>query len=79
MLAQVALEEASTRSTSPSLLTPTIGQRVLSQLDEGSGCTSPERVVAFWTDEGIRNSRDILQVRTDQNQLLSVSLVTGCV
>ncbi|KAG8000408.1 Ninein-like protein [Nibea albiflora] len=48
-------------STSPSLLTATVGQRVLSRLDDGSGCTSPERVIALWTEEGIRNSRDILQ------------------
>ncbi|XP_068590554.1 ninein-like protein isoform X2 [Cebidichthys violaceus] len=54
-------EERSLRSTSPSLLTATVGQRVLSRLDEGSGCTSTERVVALWTEEGIRNGRDILQ------------------
>ncbi|XP_026210142.1 ninein-like protein isoform X2 [Anabas testudineus] len=59
--AQTVLEEGSVRSTSPSLLTATVGQRVLSQLDDGSGCTSPERVIALWTEEGIRNSRDILQ------------------
>ncbi|XP_069033285.1 LOW QUALITY PROTEIN: ninein-like protein [Embiotoca jacksoni] len=54
-------EEMSVRSTSPSLLTATMGHRVLSRLDDGSGCTSPERVVSVWTEEGIRNSRDILQ------------------
>ncbi|XP_045921226.1 ninein-like protein [Micropterus dolomieu] len=58
---QAVSEERSVRSTSPSLLMATVGQRVLSWLDEGSGCTSPERVVALWTEEGIRNSRDILQ------------------
>eukprot|EP00064_Thunnus_orientalis_P024822 superscaffoldBa00011271_g25132 len=62
MQSQTVLEERSVRSTSPSLLTATVGQRVLSQLDDGSGCTSPERVIALWTEEGIRNSRDILQV-----------------
>ncbi|KAM4591807.1 ninein-like protein isoform 2-T2 [Odontesthes bonariensis] len=56
---QAAAEER--RSASPSLLTATVGQRVLSRLDDGSGCTSPERVAALWTEEGIRNSRDILQ------------------
>ncbi|XP_034465053.1 ninein-like protein isoform X2 [Hippoglossus hippoglossus] len=55
------LEERSARSTSPSLLTATVGQRVLSRLDDGSGCTSPERVIVLWTEEGIRNSQDILQ------------------
>uniref|UniRef100_A0A3Q2V9E9 Ninein-like n=1 Tax=Haplochromis burtoni TaxID=8153 RepID=A0A3Q2V9E9_HAPBU len=57
-------EEHSARSASPSLLMATVGQRVLSRLDDGSGCTSPERVAALWTEEGIGNSRDILQVRT---------------
>ncbi|KAF7642483.1 hypothetical protein LDENG_00257160, partial [Lucifuga dentata] len=58
---QAVLEERPARSTSPSLLTATVGQRVLSRLDDGSGCTTPERVIALWTEEGIRNSRDILQ------------------
>ncbi|KAK1905715.1 Ninein-like protein [Dissostichus eleginoides] len=58
-----ALEECSVRSTSPSLLTAAGGgQRVLTRLDEGSGCTGPERVLNLWREEGIRNSRDILQV-----------------
>lgn len=68
MQSQVVLEERSVRSTSPSLLTATVGQRVLSRLDDGSGCSSPEWVVALWTEEGIRNSREILQVSTDQDQ-----------
>ncbi|XP_030012598.1 ninein-like protein isoform X5 [Sphaeramia orbicularis] len=55
------LDECSVRSTSPSLLTATVGQRVLSRLDDGSGCTTPDQVIALWTEEGIRNSRDILQ------------------
>ncbi|XP_029376630.1 ninein-like protein isoform X2 [Echeneis naucrates] len=58
---QSLLEECSARSTSPSLLTAAVGQRIFSQLDDGSGCTKPERVVALWTEEGILNSRDILQ------------------
>lgn len=56
-----ALEERAVRSTSPSLLSATVGQRLLSRLDDGSGCASPERVIALWTEEGIRNSRDILR------------------
>ena len=59
-----AFEERAVRSTSPSLLSATVGQRLLSRLDDGSGCTSPERVIALWTEEGIRNSKDILQVST---------------
>uniref|UniRef100_A0A3B4WJZ7 Ninein-like n=1 Tax=Seriola lalandi dorsalis TaxID=1841481 RepID=A0A3B4WJZ7_SERLL len=60
-LRRSVLEERPARSTSPSLLTATVGQRILSRLDDGSGCTSPERVIGLWTEEGIRNSRDILQ------------------
>ncbi|XP_056326519.1 ninein-like protein isoform X1 [Danio aesculapii] len=56
-----ALEERLVRSTSPSLLSATVGQRLLTRLDDGSGCTSPEKVMALWTEEGIHNSRDILQ------------------
>ncbi|KAM6956677.1 ninein-like protein [Aplochiton taeniatus] len=56
-----ALEDRPVRSTTPSLLSATVGQRLLSGLDDGSGCTSAERVIALWTEEGIRNSRDILQ------------------
>ncbi|XP_076018780.1 ninein-like protein isoform X3 [Genypterus blacodes] len=59
--AQAVLEERPARSTSPSLLTATVGQRLLSRLDDGSGCTGAEQVVSLWTEEGIRNSRDILQ------------------
>lgn len=55
-------EERSARSARPSLLTAAVGPRVLSRLDDGTGCSSPERLMALWTEEGIRNSRDILQV-----------------
>ncbi|XP_016368055.1 ninein-like protein [Sinocyclocheilus rhinocerous] len=57
-----ALEERVVRSTSPSLLSATVGQRLLTRLDDGSGCTSPDKVIALWTEEGIHNSRGILQV-----------------
>ncbi|XP_073729129.1 ninein-like protein isoform X3 [Misgurnus anguillicaudatus] len=55
------LEERALRSTSPSILSATVGQRLLSRLDDGSGCTSPEKVISLWTEEGIHNSRDVLQ------------------
>ncbi|KAK6293524.1 hypothetical protein J4Q44_G00358500 [Coregonus suidteri] len=58
---QQTFEERMVRSTSPSLLSATVGQRLLTRLDDGSGCTSPERVITLWNEEGIRNSRDILQ------------------
>uniref|UniRef100_A0AAY4BRR2 EF-hand domain-containing protein n=1 Tax=Denticeps clupeoides TaxID=299321 RepID=A0AAY4BRR2_9TELE len=53
--------ERPVRSISPSLLSATVGQKLLTRLDDGSGCTSPDRVITLWTEEGIRNSRDILQ------------------
>uniref|UniRef100_A0A4W4EC88 Ninein-like protein n=1 Tax=Electrophorus electricus TaxID=8005 RepID=A0A4W4EC88_ELEEL len=56
-----AFEERVEHATSPSLLSATVGQRLLTRLDDGSGYTTPERVVALWTEEGIRNSKDILQ------------------
>lgn len=62
MQSQVVSEERSVRSTTPSLLAATVGQRVLSRLDDGSGCSSPEQVIALWTEEGIRNGQEILQV-----------------
>ncbi|XP_060781838.1 ninein-like protein isoform X3 [Neoarius graeffei] len=55
------LEERVLGSTSPSLLSATVGQRLLTRLDDGSGYTSPESVITLWTEEGIRNSRHILQ------------------
>ncbi|XP_056617169.1 ninein-like protein isoform X2 [Triplophysa dalaica] len=57
-----ALEERVVRSTSPSILSATVGQRLLSRLDDGSGSTSPEKVIALWTEDGIHNSRDVLQI-----------------
>ncbi|XP_051935762.1 ninein-like protein [Hippocampus zosterae] len=54
-------EDGLAHRTSPSLLTATPDPKVLSRLDDGSGCTSPERLVALWTDEGVRDARDILQ------------------
>lgn len=63
MKPQAVLDEHSARSTTPSLLMAAVGQRVLSRLDDGLGCCSPEQVVALWTEEGIRSSREILQVR----------------
>lgn len=59
---QAVLDEHSGRSITPSLLMATVGQRVLSWLDDGTGCCSPEQVVTLWTEEGIRSSREILQV-----------------
>ncbi|XP_049591215.1 ninein-like protein isoform X2 [Syngnathus scovelli] len=56
----LAPEEGSL-SENGTLLTAWPGPRVLSRLDDGSGCACPERVVALWRDEGICDARDILQ------------------
>ncbi|KAG7280318.1 hypothetical protein CRUP_026859, partial [Coryphaenoides rupestris] len=50
------------RPSSPSLLSVAVGPRVLSCLDDGSGSAAPDRVLALWTEEGVRNGRDILQM-----------------
>ncbi|XP_056147709.1 ninein-like protein isoform X2 [Lampris incognitus] len=59
--AQKVEEGRLVRSTSPSLLSATVGQRLLSQLDDGTGSTSPEQVITLWSEEGIHNSRNVLQ------------------
>ena len=69
MQSQGVSEECSARSTTPSLLTATVGQTVLSRLDDGAGCSTPERVIALWAEEGIRNSQQILQVSPVQEQV----------
>ncbi|XP_075902259.1 ninein-like protein isoform X6 [Nelusetta ayraudi] len=58
---QAQEEQHSVRSAGPTRLTATVGPRILSRLDDGTGCSSPERLMALWTEEGVRNSRDILQ------------------
>lgn len=70
-------EDHSGHRTSPSLLTATPDPKVLSRLDDGSGCTSPERLVALWTDEGVRNAREILQVSPDALTFRSAALIYG--
>ncbi|CAL8258930.1 unnamed protein product [Lota lota] len=49
------------RPSPPALLCVSGGVRVLSCLDDGSGSTAPERLLALWTQEGIPNGQDILQ------------------
>lgn len=55
-------ELRSVRGAGPTQLTTAVGPRILSRLDDGTGCSSPERLIALWSEEGIRNSREILQV-----------------
>nr|XP_015218259.1 PREDICTED: ninein-like protein isoform X5 [Lepisosteus oculatus] len=57
-----ALEDSASRSARPSVLSTTVGPRLLSCLDDGSGGASPEQVIGIWSSEGIRNGKDILQI-----------------
>ncbi|KAK7878353.1 hypothetical protein WMY93_031070 [Mugilogobius chulae] len=38
------------------------GQKLLSFLDDGSGSTSPERIMSLWRDEGLKDSQTVLQM-----------------
>lgn len=45
-----------------SALPSTIGVRLFSLLDDGSGFTPTESVLDVWTEEGVENSAEVLQV-----------------
>lgn len=45
-----------------SAMPSTIGVRLFSLLDDGSGFTQTESILDIWTEEGIENSAEILQV-----------------
>ncbi|XP_029316300.1 ninein [Cottoperca gobio] len=49
------------RITTPAALTGTIGMRLFSTLDDGSGFTPVESILDAWMEEGIENSMEILQ------------------
>ncbi|XP_061749951.1 ninein isoform X4 [Nerophis ophidion] len=54
-------DEVGRRIATPSALVGTIGTRLFSTLDDGTGFTSVESVMDAWTEEGIENSTEILQ------------------
>ncbi|XP_054469442.1 ninein isoform X2 [Anoplopoma fimbria] len=54
-------DEGGRRIATPSALTSTIGMRLFSTLDDGSGFTPVEYILDAWMDEGIENSTEILQ------------------
>uniref|UniRef100_A0A3B3SGD7 Ninein-like n=1 Tax=Paramormyrops kingsleyae TaxID=1676925 RepID=A0A3B3SGD7_9TELE len=62
--AKQVLEDASVQSTSAPLLTGGVSLRLLTRLDNGSGCASPECVITVWSEEGVRHGREILQSQT---------------
>lgn len=45
------------------MLSSTIGMRLFSTLDDGTGYTPAEYILDAWIEEGIENSAEILQVR----------------
>ncbi|KAM9803767.1 ninein-like protein [Neosynchiropus ocellatus] len=64
-------------SAPPSLLMATVGHKVLSQLDDGSGFTTADRVIAVWNEEGIQSGPDILQTLDfSLDELLSLTDLT---
>ncbi|XP_070776846.1 ninein [Enoplosus armatus] len=54
-------DEGGRRIATPSALTSTIGMRLFSTLDDGSGFTPVEYILDAWMEEGIENSTEILQ------------------
>ncbi|XP_044021814.1 ninein isoform X3 [Siniperca chuatsi] len=54
-------DEGGRRIATPSALTSTIGMRLFSTLDDGTGFTPVEYILDAWMDEGIENSTEILQ------------------
>ncbi|XP_039593965.1 ninein-like protein isoform X3 [Polypterus senegalus] len=59
--AQQPFKEAPCRTATPPLRSPVVGLKRLSFLDDGSGCVNAEEVMSIWNEEGIQNSRTILQ------------------
>nr|XP_015206269.1 PREDICTED: ninein isoform X5 [Lepisosteus oculatus] len=54
-------DESGRRTTTPSAMTSTIGLRLFSTLDDGSGYASAEQLLDTWQEEGIENGPEILQ------------------
>ncbi|XP_062253730.1 ninein isoform X1 [Platichthys flesus] len=54
-------DEGGRRIATSSVLTSTIGMRLFSTLDDGTGFTPAEYILDAWIDEGIENSTEILQ------------------
>ncbi|CAB1453311.1 unnamed protein product [Pleuronectes platessa] len=58
---QQPFDEGGRRIATSSVLTSTIGMRLFSTLDDGTGFTPAEYILDAWIDEGIENSTEILQ------------------
>uniref|UniRef100_A0A667FJM3 Ninein like n=1 Tax=Lynx canadensis TaxID=61383 RepID=A0A667FJM3_LYNCA len=61
-LEKEVLEEGSCQTaTTSSLVSVCSGLRLLCSIDDGTGFAFPEQLITLWAQEGIRNSREILQ------------------
>ncbi|XP_038634324.1 ninein isoform X2 [Scyliorhinus canicula] len=58
---QQPFDESGRRTATPSAMTSTIGLRLFSCLDDGTGYTSADQVLDTWQDEGIENGLEILK------------------
>ncbi|XP_034051291.1 ninein isoform X2 [Thalassophryne amazonica] len=54
-------DEGGRRLTTPAAMTSTIGLRLFSTLDDGTGYTAVECILDAWMEEGIENCTEILQ------------------
>ncbi|XP_047466169.1 ninein isoform X7 [Mugil cephalus] len=70
-------DEGGRRIATPSALTSTIGMRLFSTLDDGTGFAPVENILDAWVEEGIDNSTEILQaLNFDLDGKLSLSDLT---
>uniref|UniRef100_UPI00398EB124 ninein isoform X2 n=1 Tax=Pristiophorus japonicus TaxID=55135 RepID=UPI00398EB124 len=58
---QQPFDESGRRTATPSAMTSTIGLRLFSCLDDGTGYTSADQILDTWQDEGIENGLEILK------------------
>ncbi|XP_078090073.1 ninein isoform X2 [Mustelus asterias] len=58
---QQPFDESGRRTATPSAMTSTIGLRLFSCLDDGTGYTSADQILDTWQDEGIENGFEILK------------------
>ncbi|XP_072360608.1 ninein-like protein isoform X7 [Scyliorhinus torazame] len=49
------------RTSTPSLMSKTMGAQLFSGLDDGTGYASPEQIIDMWQEDGIKNGQEILE------------------
>ncbi|XP_072895925.1 ninein isoform X1 [Hemitrygon akajei] len=54
-------DESGRRTATPSAMTSTIGLRLFSCLDDGTGYTSADQILDAWQNEGIENGLEVLK------------------